>query len=419
MMGDDSRELLREVMLAGQCSHPVRLRGNLVNLETGEIVNRQLKVACKDRRENICPACSRRYGGDAWIIAATGLGGGKGVPEEVGTAPRAFVTVTAPSFGRVHTIRRNGRCHNSRGEAHFCVHDVSSSCDDRHTDSDQVLGRPLCGDCFDYRGEVLWNAHSSKVWESMIQGVRREVTHRLNLSRREFRAHAAIEYFKVAELQRRGVVHFHGLIRLDVDDELSSASDLCAGLGDFETAIRRAISLARVESALGMFQLGKVKDVQLLGTSDQDKRRLSTYLAKYVTKTAGDGIELARRFESVDDISLMVKDPHLRQVAMTAWDMSTEPKLMSLNLRRCANSLGYRGQPITKSLHYSTTFRALRQARTEFMSGHREGEPLEGTFSYDGRGYDNPRSPELAEVLNALDRELRTAANVGSVTPAK
>ena len=57
-MGDDSRELLREVILAGQCSHPVRLRGNLVNLETGEIVDRKLKESKKGNlfvRHNLSP----------------------------------------------------------------------------------------------------------------------------------------------------------------------------------------------------------------------------------------------------------------------------------------------------------------------------------------------------------------------------
>ena len=77
---------------------------------TGEVSERDLRVACKDRREVICPACSYLYRADTWILVSTGLVGGKGTPAVVGTHPRLFVTLTAPSFsGAVHTIRDGRR----------------------------------------------------------------------------------------------------------------------------------------------------------------------------------------------------------------------------------------------------------------------------------------------------------------------
>ncbi len=41
--------LVQEVRSAGNCSHTLRLRGELINLATGEIRPSSLRVACKDR----------------------------------------------------------------------------------------------------------------------------------------------------------------------------------------------------------------------------------------------------------------------------------------------------------------------------------------------------------------------------------
>jgi len=86
--------LLRAVEEAGNCSHPIRLRGETVNLATGEVRASKLRLACKDRREVVCSACSYLYRADAWILVASGLGGGKGVTESVTLHPRLFLTFT-------------------------------------------------------------------------------------------------------------------------------------------------------------------------------------------------------------------------------------------------------------------------------------------------------------------------------------
>jgi hypothetical protein len=41
------------------------------------------------------------------------------------------------------------------------------------------------------------------------------------------------------------------------------------------------------------------------------------------------------------------------------------------------------------------------------MAVRNESDPIEGSFHYEGRGYDNPRSVELAEVFFSMRRELR------------
>jgi hypothetical protein len=41
------------------------------------------------------------------------------------------------------------------------------------------------------------------------------------------------------------------------------------------------------------------------------------------------------------------------------------------------------------------------------MSSQNVGDPLEGTFHYEGRGYDDPRATQLAELFFSMHRELR------------
>ena len=102
MKPEERRALIDEVRAASSCSHPIRLRGQMVDLATGEISSRQLRVACKDRRELVCPACASLYQADAWILVSAGLIGGKGVESWVASNEKLFVTLTAPSFGAVH-----------------------------------------------------------------------------------------------------------------------------------------------------------------------------------------------------------------------------------------------------------------------------------------------------------------------------
>ena len=108
MTDRDVRNMMREVKLAGGCSNPVRVKSDLVDRHTGEVSSRSLRLACKDRRTVICPSCSATYQKDAWILVSTGLVGGKGVSEAVSGHPRLFMTLTAPSFGAVHTITDRG-----------------------------------------------------------------------------------------------------------------------------------------------------------------------------------------------------------------------------------------------------------------------------------------------------------------------
>jgi hypothetical protein len=88
---DDFVRWEQQLAGTGNCASPVRLRGRIdaIDRATGEIATIYdttnepggvLRIPCGNRREDICPACSEVYKGDARQIIRSGLTGGKGIP---------------------------------------------------------------------------------------------------------------------------------------------------------------------------------------------------------------------------------------------------------------------------------------------------------------------------------------------------
>jgi hypothetical protein len=181
-----------------------------------------LLKACGTRRESRCPSCAATYRADAYQLLAAGLKGGKGVPETVAGHPRLFVTFTAPSFGRVHSRRAQGRlvlpCRPYRQGAR-CPHGMRAGCWHRHDEDDPRVGEPLCSACYDSEAQVLWNALAPELWRRTTIAVQRALGRLVGLQEGELRRLVRVSYAKVAEFQRRGAVHFHAVIRLDAATE--------------------------------------------------------------------------------------------------------------------------------------------------------------------------------------------------------
>ena len=414
MNAEERSQLLYEVQQTNNCSHPIRLRGEMVNLATGEVGERILRVACKDRRHVVCPSCSYLYKADAWILVSSGLVGGKGTPDLVGTHPRLFVTLTAPSFGSVHTIGKRGGCvARSRTESQLasCPHGQPTFCRLHHGEKDALLGRPLCAECFDYEGAVLWNAHASRLWNNTIQVIRRSLAEAGGVTQSSLKHVAQLHYLKVAEVQRRGLVHLHAVVRADGPGTIESPPPEWLTTKVLASVIRESVRRSTAPRLDGLsLHWGKVLDVRDLGLSEGDARKVAAYVAKYSTKTTDGSKEFARRFRVRRQIENVVDDPHYRRLALTTWDLAERPAFEPLHLRDHAHAFGFTGQLITKSREYSTTFAALRGARATYMAERRVVDPVEGTFRYEGRGYDDPRAVELAEVFFTMERELREEA---------
>lgn len=96
-----------------------------------------------------------------------------------------------------------------------CKHGQSTSCNQRHARDEPLLGEPFCSDCYDYTGAVQFNAFAPELWRRFTITLRRALARRAGITGVALTRYVRISYAKVAEYQRRGVVHFHAIIRLD------------------------------------------------------------------------------------------------------------------------------------------------------------------------------------------------------------
>jgi hypothetical protein len=266
--GAQAAEMQRQAQAVGGCERPIRVagRGQRVDIETGEIVGSWstddkpdgvLHVRCKDRRASRCQPCSLLYQDDAYQLTRAGLVGGKGVPDSIQAHPAVFVTLTAPSFGLVHSraISRDGRtlpCRARRDQAGaICDHGRPMTCTRRHRDDDPTLGTPLCPECFDYGGAVAWNHHASELWRRTTIRIYRELASLVGLPEQAVKRQVRLSYVKVAEWQRRGLIHFHAAIRLDAREQRSDDTDHvpppeCYTIELLDAAIRAAVARVTV-----------------------------------------------------------------------------------------------------------------------------------------------------------------------------
>lgn len=217
------------VTATGGCAQPVRLQGRRLTIDTttGEVIDEYttdneptgyLLTACGNRRASRCPACADVYRRDAYHLIFAGLAGGKGIPDTISDHPRVFATLTAPSFGPVHTSREQGgrpRLCRPRRNSGTCQHGRPVGCTARHERGDPQLGTPLCPDCYDYMAAVLWNAHAGQLWKRFRTYTERALAAQARLRRAALRRQARLGYAKIAEYQARGLVHFHAVIRID------------------------------------------------------------------------------------------------------------------------------------------------------------------------------------------------------------
>jgi hypothetical protein len=424
----DYQDWRARVEAIGGCAKPIRLTGGstLMYTPTGEVVDEHSGIAwvpCGNRRSAVCPTCSDRYAADAFHLIRAGLSGGaKGIPESVTDRPRAFVTLTPPSFGRVHN-----RAFSTSGTPLRCP------CGERHHEHDPRIGGPIDPDSYDYAGAVLWQAHTGVLWHRFITRLRREIARRAGIRVRDFTTVARVSYGKVAEYQRRGLVHFHAVVRIDGPDGATTAPPDWATTELLDASVRAAATAVTVKTVrpdgarLALVWGGQVDIRPILRTSDVEdengqisEQRLAGYIAKYATKGTGKTEAADRPIRSQLDIDHLRISDHHRRMIQTAWDLGTLEPYEELNLQRWAHMLGFRGHFLTKSRAYSTTFKTLRGDRQTHRLVERMtalGIPPEdftditviNDWEFTGTGYDSDAEHELAAAISDRHRQARQA----------
>ena len=428
-----------QVARCGYCSHPVRLRGRVehrtssgrqVAYSTDGEPDRVLLIRCGNRRAAVCPSCSYEYAGDMWQLLYAGAAGGrKGVPESIRSHPLVFATLTAPGFGPVHTTRtdRSGgsaRCRPARGTARKCRHGRPTCCTAIHAEDDPRLGQPICPDCYDYPAHIAFNWHAPELWRRFSIAVRRALAHQTGLTAAEFGRRCRVSFVKVAEFQRRGVVHFHALIRLDGPGEDYQPPQISVDAAGLADAIRQAAAHVRltVETpglAL-VLRFGEQIDIQTVNsgpTGELTPEHAARYIAKYATKSA-EHFGLGHHRITPEALPLLDVTDHVNHLVRVAWQLGEHPAYQGL--RRWVHMIGFRGHFASKSRRYSTTLGAIRGERRAYrqqQAAEHARELLDedttlvvSHWEFTGLGYLTTGDTTLALSAAARAREQRQAA---------
>ncbi len=449
MLGSDAMDSFSEALSrVGNCAHPVRLvgRSQTVDTTTGEVVSTYssedeplgvTRVRCGNRRASVCPSCSRQYAADTFHLIRAGVTGGKTVPESVAENPLVFATVTAPSFGIVHGRRDHGRrCHLvTRGPA-TCQHGRSRTCHADHAEDDELLGQPLCRDCYDYNSHVIWQWWAPDLWGRFTITLRRLVAKHLGVPATRLGEVATVQYAKVAEYQRRGAIHFHALVRLDgpkTPEGFASApasidaDQLAALIHKAAASVRLTTTGVDADDPARVLAFGRQVDARPVRTSrrtdDPDQNlspeQVAGYLAKYATKGADD--------------TGATKGAHHRRIRATVHNVGKRAKTAGRGeyelLGKWVHMLGFRGHFATKSRRYAITLGAIRRSRRRgqalIAQANAEGRTIElaametelladevagttlviGNWQYAGSGWNTEGERALAIAAAARARE--------------
>jgi hypothetical protein len=198
-----------------------------------------------------------------------------------------------------------------------------------------------------------------------------------------------VSFAKVAEYQRRGVVHFHAVIRFDGPGgpDLSPPGWATGAL--LADAVHHAAQAVTVTTPAAGSHLssraltwGAQVDVRPINaTGELTDQAVAGYIAKYSTKAAECVGTLDRRIRATDDLDQLPVTAHARRLIAECLHLGALDELADLRLAEWAHMLGFRGHFSTKSRRYSTTLGALRTAR--MVHNQREHEITTGRLPFE------------------------------------
>ena len=204
--------------------------------------------------------------------------------------------------------------------------------------------------------------------------MRRTLARQAGLTSKALAAQVRVSFAKVAEYQRRGVVHFHAIIRLDGPAGPTTAPPAWATLALLTAAIDQAARTVHLETpaAPGLpartLAWGRELDTRPITTTGElTDSKVAAYVAKYATKAAECTGTLDRRITPADQLADLPIREHARRHIAECIRLSKLPGLEDLRLAAWAHMLGFCGHFSTKSRAYSTTLGALRADRAAYQ----------------------------------------------------
>jgi hypothetical protein len=206
-------------------------------------------------------------------------------------------------------------------------------------------------------------------------------------------------------MQRRAVVHYHAVIRLDRPGDGWQPPEVEVTAEQMERAVRAAAAKVRLNvpeigQALTWGEQIDVQPIRHDGGLDGEltPEKVAAYLSKYIIKSAGD----------IFGLDGVVKDPkaarRLGASGHVVRMMETTVRLAARfdGLARWVHTLGFRGHIQSKSRMFSTTLRAIQQERIDYEQARRRQDDgddttlLVGEWTFDGIGHRNEGDRHLA-----------------------
>ncbi|KRE35985.1 hypothetical protein ASG73_15090 [Janibacter sp. Soil728] len=250
------------------------------------------------------------------------------------------------------------------------------------------MGSPICPDCYDYLGHVVWQYHAPELWRRAIQDVSRQLAARLGVPVSKVSKVVSRQYGRTAEMQARGAVHFHALFRLDgpLDEGIGAACGV--GVDVMVEAIEAAFSRAQVQAPptfecdqSRVLRWGEQIDIRIVRegsrTDDPDApitgEQVAAYLAKYSTKDTSlavpDGAHVHRIKQTCAEVheAAILRAESRRAGEEVPVPVDSEGRDHYVLIGKWAKELGYRGHYSSKSRCYSVTYRTLRRRRARFQ----------------------------------------------------
>lgn len=194
---------------------------------------------------------------------------------------------------------------------------------------------PLCLECYDYPGAVLWNANAIELWRRFTGYPPRALGHATGLSRRALQAALRVSYVKIAEYQTRGLVHFHAVIRLDGPNGSDDPPPTWADPEMLDQAVHAATASVEIEaptrdSGSRALRWGQQVDVRPVvvcaNTESVTEEQAATYIAKYATKGAEVAGTINRPIRVEADIDAYPIPEHTRRMIRTCWALGGQPE---------------------------------------------------------------------------------------------
>ena len=335
--------------LAERCSHPVRFSVQSLDTRTGTLsASREVLKACGSRQESKCPSCAAIYRGDCFALIRSGLANEDGDQE-----PLTFFTLTAPGaevFGKVHS-RRIKRKRNGKRYHYGCA------CGRYHKEGDPILGQPLNRGAYKYQEASDWNAASARLFSITMQKLARQV---FGVDEKG-KPLGKLDYIRVAEYQRRGLIHFHVLVRGLID-----VRDFHAVVRGGETSSGTHIEKVQHKG----FTWGR--ECHSAEITPGSRFGAGAYLVKlvgYAVKDVSDENGAGGFMGSM-----------MRGASLNTCDCKSDTKCSAKQNRNpsdrssicrrhrlARNGWGYRGHTLTKSRAWGTTFQAIRDERRHYV----------------------------------------------------